>query len=158
MISKQRKGASIKDLQKKQEKNFLNEILTNKKPTEEDDSSSQEDIESSASGTSTTISKKEKIKKFATRKDIKATKKTESFSDITRKKRVDCLFLVRGKDKNRAAWHYVLVDKHKKQMFLAKIKTGSVNVEEYGQILHSGWGQDPPEDIVKKIKEEFNIS
>ena len=79
----------------------------------------------------------------------------QNFSDATRRSRIDCVFLVRGKDKGRAAWHYVLVDKSKKEMFLAKSKTGSIDVAEYGEILHSGWGQDPPESIVSKIKEEF---
>ena len=84
---------------------------------------------------------------------IKAS--SEGFASATRKSRLDCLFLVRGKDKGRAAWHYVLVDKGKREMFLAKSKSGSMDVALYGEILYSGWGESPPDDIVKKVEEEF---
>ncbi|MGN7661684.1 MAG: hypothetical protein ACTJLK_03620 [Anaplasma sp.] len=80
---------------------------------------------------------------------------SEGFAQATKKSRLDCLFLVRGKDKGRPAWHYVLVDKGKREMFLAKSKSGSMDVALYGSILYSGWGENPPEDIVKKIEEEF---
>ncbi|WP_339048306.1 hypothetical protein [Candidatus Mesenet endosymbiont of Phosphuga atrata] len=79
-----------------------------------------------------------------------------SFADATKRSRADCVFLVRGKDRGRPAWHYVLVDKDKKEMFLAKSRTGSIDVALYGQILHSGWGEDPPQDIVDKINKEFD--
>ncbi|MCU7611583.1 hypothetical protein [Anaplasma capra] len=94
---------------------------------------------------------------FSESKDIlKTTKATkEGFASATRKSRLDCLFLVRGKDKGRAAWHYVLVDKGKREMFLAKSKSGSMDVALYGEILYSGWGENPPDDVVKRIEEEF---
>lgn len=78
-----------------------------------------------------------------------------SFAEATKRSRADCVFLVRGKDRGRSAWHYVLVDKDKKEMFLAKSRTGSIDVALYGQILHSGWGEDPPQDIVDKVNKEF---
>ncbi|KJV63794.1 hypothetical protein APHMUC_0072 [Anaplasma phagocytophilum str. ApMUC09] len=40
-------------------------------------------------------------------------------------------------------------------MFLAKSKSGSMDVALYGEILYSGWGENPPEDMVQKIKDEF---
>ncbi|WP_339045501.1 hypothetical protein [Candidatus Mesenet endosymbiont of Agriotes lineatus] len=78
-----------------------------------------------------------------------------SFTDAIKHSRADCVFLVRGKDGGKSAWHYVLVDKDKKEMFLAQSRTGSINVALYGQILHSGWGEDPTQDIVDKINKEF---
>ncbi len=78
-----------------------------------------------------------------------------SFAEATKRSRADCVFLVRGKDRGKPAWHYVLVDKDKKEMFLAKSKTGSIDVALYGQILYSGWGEDPPQDIMDKISNEF---
>ncbi|CAK5014006.1 unnamed protein product [Meloidogyne enterolobii] len=53
------------------------------------------------------------------------------------------------------AWHYLLVDKDKKEAFLGKCKTGSMDVANYGQILYSGWGKDPPQDIKDKLNEEY---
>ncbi|ACT69300.1 hypothetical protein ACJZTR_01410 [Neorickettsia risticii] len=94
---------------------------------------------------------------FASQKGVqKSRKDTAGFAESVRKKRSDCVYLVRGKDKNRPAWHYVLVDKVKKEMFLAAAKSGSIDVKDYGEILYSGWGEDPPEDIKKKIEEEYS--
>ncbi|KJV68929.1 hypothetical protein [Candidatus Neoehrlichia procyonis] len=97
---------------------------------------------------------------FSDRKSIvrKSKANRESFADSAKKSRIDCLFLVRGKDKGRFAWHYVLVDKNKREMFLAKSKSGSIDVALYGQILYSGWGENPPEEIVKKIEDEYGGS
>ncbi|OWZ24931.1 hypothetical protein [Wolbachia endosymbiont of Wuchereria bancrofti] len=80
-----------------------------------------------------------------------------SFADATRRSRSDLIYLVRGKDRGRSAWHYVLVDKDKREMFLAKSRTGSMDVADYGEVLYSGWGEDPSQEIVDKINEEFGI-
>jgi tetratricopeptide (TPR) repeat protein len=62
------------------------------------------------------------------------------------------VYLVRGKDSDRAAWHYVLIDQAELPVFLQMLETGSVDVSEYGKILYSGWGEDPPPEIVKTVK------
>lgn len=76
--------------------------------------------------------------------------------DKLKSSRGDMVYLVRGKDKGRPAWHYVLLDKLKKPMFEKTIKTGAIDVAEYGTILYSGWGENPPQDIVDRIKSEFD--
>ena len=65
--------------------------------------------------------------------------------------------LVRGKDKGRAAWHYVLVKKHLLGLFLKRVKGGRVNVAEFGDILQSGWGKDPPKDTTNKILKKYDF-
>ncbi|MFV9838623.1 MAG: hypothetical protein AB8U44_01180 [Aaplasma endosymbiont of Hyalomma asiaticum] len=101
--------------------------------------------------------KNEKTSSFREDKGVlrSARASSDGFAKATKKSRLDCLFLVRGKDKGRPAWHYVLVDKHKREMFLAKSKSGSMDVALYGEILYSGWGENPPEDVVQKIRDEF---
>ncbi|QGR02487.1 hypothetical protein EDL79_02345 [Ehrlichia ruminantium] len=107
----------------------------------------------------TLSSKTEKDASFSESKDVlrKSKLSNKNFAESTKKSRLDCLFLVRGKDNGRAAWHYVLVDKPKREMFLAKSRSGSIDVALYGQILYSGWGENPPQDIVKKIEDEFGV-
>ena len=61
------------------------------------------------------------------------------------------LFIVRGKDRGHPVWHYVLVDEEKLDDYKAKVATGTINVANYGRILKSGWGEDPPEDIVREM-------
>ena len=65
------------------------------------------------------------------------------------------VYLVRGKDTDKPAWHYVLVDEKKENQFRAQVATGKIDVAEYGKILYSGWGKDPPEETRKQISERF---
>lgn len=72
--------------------------------------------------------------------------------------RPDCIFLVKGKDTtNRQAWYYVLVDKSKKDMFENIQGTQSLNLNDYGKIIFSGYGDEPPADMKKKMEEEYGF-
>lgn len=44
-----------------------------------------------------------------------------------------------------------------RELFLAKSKTDSMDVADYGKILHSECGEDPSQEIVDKITEEFGL-
>ena len=65
------------------------------------------------------------------------------------------VYTVRGKDRGRQAWHYVLVDKEKVEEFKAQVATGYIDVAEYGKVLHSGWGENPSKEIEEQITEQF---
>ena len=71
--------------------------------------------------------------------------------DFTFKKQkdMDRIYLVRGKDKGREAWHYVLLvdDTETQKLFKEKLKEGSVDMADYGLVLKSGWGKDPPQKV-----------
>ena len=64
---------------------------------------------------------------------------------------------VRFKDQGRPVWHYILleddIDTQKK--FEAQIHAGRIELTNYGTILASGWGENPPHDITDKIIEEY---
>jgi hypothetical protein len=80
-----------------------------------------------------------------------------SFLQAVKASQSDLVYLVRGEEKHsqQAAWYYIQISgKAKAPVFLKNIKTG-VNLTEYGIILHSGWGKEPPEDIKQKIKDQF---
>ena len=64
------------------------------------------------------------------------------------------IYLVRGKDRGKPAWHYVLVDKHVLGLFLKKTKGGSLDVKDFGTVLRSGWGQDPSAGTIDQILKE----
>ena len=70
------------------------------------------------------------------------------------------IFLVRGKDRGRPAWHYVLLidDEDVKTEFRAKVASGRVDVADYGQVLKSGWGNNPPNEVKEEIEKECNLS
>ena len=63
------------------------------------------------------------------------------------------IYLVRGKDKGKQAWHYVLVEKALLPLFLRRTHGGSIDVADFGLVLTSGWGKDPPEEVRKNINE-----
>ena len=63
------------------------------------------------------------------------------------------IYLVRGKDTGKQAWHYVLVKKALLPLFLRRTNGGKVDVSDFGRILKSGWGKDPPEEVRKNINE-----
>ncbi|XP_022805986.1 serine/threonine-protein phosphatase 6 regulatory ankyrin repeat subunit C-like [Stylophora pistillata] len=66
----------------------------------------------------------------------------------------DRLFLVRGKDRGKAAWLYVLVKRTVFPLFLRRTQGGSLNVANFGQVLKSGWGEDPPGSVRVEFAEK----
>ena len=73
----------------------------------------------------------------------------------TRQTLGDRLFLVRGKDKGKAAWHYVLVDKSKLSLFHKKVDGDSLDVADFGAVIKSGWGKDPPKEVKEKVDNQY---
>ena len=63
------------------------------------------------------------------------------------------IYLVRGKDRGKPAWHYVLVEKALLSLFLRQTNGSSLDVADFGFVLTSGWGKGPPEDAQKNINE-----
>ena len=59
--------------------------------------------------------------------------------------------LVCGEDKGGTAWHYLLLDKEKVADFNAKLIGRSKDIANYGRVLESGWGKDPPKYIEQKM-------
>ncbi|MCX7664611.1 MAG: hypothetical protein N2112_03600 [Gemmataceae bacterium] len=68
------------------------------------------------------------------------------------------LYLVRGEDKGKKAWYYVLIDKQKLNLFKARLRLPDlIPLNEFGVILECGWGKDPPAIVVQRIKQEYGI-
>ena len=63
------------------------------------------------------------------------------------------IYLVRGKDRGKLAWHYVQVKKALLPLFLRRTNGGSLDVADFGLILTGGCGKDPPENVRKNINE-----
>ena len=84
-----------------------------------------------------------------------ANESCEADSDCTWNDRLNIkyhlLYLVHDKDRGYPAWHYVLIDKEKHDDFKANVATRAITLTDYGRVLESGWGKDPPKDIVHKI-------
>ena len=72
---------------------------------------------------------------------------------------VQRVFLFRGKDKGRPAWHYVILkDNEDTQKAFDEKFALCLDLTDYGEIVKSGWGKDPPDDVVKEIEEKYYIN
>ena len=64
-------------------------------------------------------------------------------------------YIVRGEDRGRPGWHYVLLssgDEEYRAKYKAQVATGNdINLDDWGYVLASGWGEDPPQSIKDKI-------
>jgi hypothetical protein len=78
--------------------------------------------------------------------------------DPQKKMLASLIYLVRGVDDGRNAWYYVLVDRLKVKMFLKALNDDIIHLENYGVILYSAYGDDPPEEVTQALKDEYGIS
>ncbi len=84
-----------------------------------------------------------------------------------RRREAKRMFLVRGTDKGRKAWHYVLLvdDPETIRIFKEKTQgeqrgTQTADVTDYGVILKSGFGEEPPQeakDWLTRVKKGIEI-
>jgi hypothetical protein len=87
-----------------------------------------------------------------------SNEKSKSFADIVQSSRADCIYLVRGNDSTgRAAWYYVMVDKLKKRIFESDAKKGQIQLTDYGKIIISGYGEEAPNSVKQRMKDEYGF-
>jgi len=67
------------------------------------------------------------------------------------------IYLVRGRDRGRDAWYYVLVNKKPLVVFEKDLRRGSLVLTDYGDVLMSGWGKDPPPEVKNRAWEEWGF-
>ena len=68
--------------------------------------------------------------------------------------------IVRGKDRGRQAWYLVLLSSKSeeyKEQFQEKVKSGTINAANWGYIIESGWGEDPPQSIMDKVSNWMDV-
>lgn len=78
--------------------------------------------------------------------------------DPIKKMQAELIYLVKGIDAGRNAWYYVLVDRLKVQIFLKALNDEIIHLENYGKILFSAYGDEPPMEVTNQLKEEYGIS
>ena len=75
------------------------------------------------------------------------------------------LFLVNGSDHGRRAWHYVILVDDEDIIKEFKEKTQgenagkfTISLTEYGQVVKSGWGEYPPNDVKDEMEKKYGGS
>ncbi len=77
-----------------------------------------------------------------------------TFTDAIGESRKELVRLIKGVDQGRPVWYYVRVEKAKFALYEARVKRKEqINLQDYGEILHSGWGDNPPENIQELYKD-----
>lgn len=81
-----------------------------------------------------------------------------NFMDHLIRSRSDLCFQVMGRDStDRTAWYFILVDKEKKEQFLAHKPGDSYDLADYGKIIASGYGDEVPDDVKEMLKEKYGF-
>ncbi|GAB3313322.1 hypothetical protein GCM10027299_00220 [Larkinella ripae] len=81
-----------------------------------------------------------------------------SFKDRLIRANAHLCYKVVGKDSTgRDAYYFILLDKNKKQAFLQHQVGDTYNLEEYGEIVYSGYGTTVPEDVLKMLQEKYGF-
>ncbi len=65
------------------------------------------------------------------------------------------IYLSQGVYNGRATWHYLMVDKLRLPILLKDVKGGEVELVDYGNILFSGFGEQPPEEVSAFVKKKY---
>ena len=75
------------------------------------------------------------------------------------------IILVRGIDHGREAWYYVLlvdddctIDKFRELTQGANSGKHRLNMDDYGPVVKSGWGREPPNEVKEWIEENYGAS
>lgn len=77
--------------------------------------------------------------------------------DPIKRAQAEYIYLVKGIDNGRKAWYYVLVERLKVQLFLKALNDDIIHLENYGKILYSAYGEEPPAAITQQLKDEYGI-
>lgn len=76
-------------------------------------------------------------------------------------------YIIRGKDKGFAAWHYILVPINKVAELKNHGSDETIDITLYGRVIYyitkqgeekllCGWGEDPPEILRKWIDDHYS--
>ena len=85
------------------------------------------------------------------------TEPCEVNSSYTWKDRIlHLVCLIRSNDKIKQTWHYIQVDENQVEAFKTCVSAGNIDIGDYGTILFSGWGPDPPESIKHQVDIQFS--
>ncbi|XP_065903666.1 uncharacterized protein [Dysidea avara] len=71
---------------------------------------------------------------------------------INAEERPTCLlYKVCGQEKGKDAWYIVLIKRDLLCKFKEKSMTEHIDVANYEYVVKSGWGKNPPEEVIKKV-------
>jgi len=83
-----------------------------------------------------------------------------AFTQIIQQSRGEHIYLVLGGvDKyERAVWHFIRVAPAKARAFERAINSGTIELKDYGTVLESGIGAEPPYTTVEQMRNDYGYT
>ncbi len=82
-----------------------------------------------------------------------------SFVDKLISKKGHLIHKLKAKDSTgQWAYYFVLVEQSKEQSFMSALEANeSIDLEDYGRVIASNYGEEPSDDIKKMLKEKYGF-
>jgi len=84
--------------------------------------------------------------------------KPSASSKIKSKTQGAVIYLSQGFFNGRPTWHYLRVNKLKLPLLIENAKKGEIDVVDYGNILFSGFGQNPPDEVKDFVQKKYGTN
>lgn len=83
----------------------------------------------------------------------------KSFTQKVIGSRGHLLYTLKGTDaeSGRKAYWFLMVDPHKLNKFEKALEEGTFNLEDYGKIIDSGFGEEIPDFVKERLKDEYGF-
>ena len=62
---------------------------------------------------------------------------------------------IRALEDGTPCWFYLKITPEKQSEYEAKLKSRAMDIRDFGTILESDWGDYPPADVVKFMRDEY---
>ena len=79
-----------------------------------------------------------------------------SFVDKIMAKEGGVIRLITAQEQGRACWYYLRLSPQTYKDYQRQLKTDKIDVVDFGEIIESGWGERPPEDVIVRMKRDFD--
>ena len=90
---------------------------------------------------------------------VKKTANQKSFAEREIARKAHLIHKIKAKDSTgRWAYYFVLVEQLKERQFLKAISgEGMVDLESFGKVIASNYGEEPSEDVKRTLKERYDF-
>jgi hypothetical protein len=64
---------------------------------------------------------------------------------------------IKAVENGRPAWFFVKLNPEQYSQYKKAIKSRSLELKDFGEIIASGWGEEAPKDVIDELKRQYDI-
>ena len=64
---------------------------------------------------------------------------------------------IKAVENGRPAWYFIKLSPMEYAQYKKALRTGSLDLKEFGEIILSGWGEEAPEDVKKDMQKRYDV-